>query len=58
MQNQQVSKSASHYNVGVPDPTNPRSITRTETVGFVVIVLVILAVILIRWGGVVPWSAR
>jgi len=36
----------------------PRSITRTEAIGFVVIVAVILAVILVRWGNVIPWSAR
>jgi hypothetical protein len=36
----------------------PRTITRTETIGFVVIALVILAVILVRWGNVIPWSAR
>jgi hypothetical protein len=44
--------------VRVPDSSKPRSITRTETLGFVVIVLVILAVILARWGNVIPWSAR
>jgi hypothetical protein len=42
----------------VPQEAEPRSITRTETIGFLVIVLVILAVILIRWGGAIPWSAR
>ncbi len=35
-----------------------RSITRTETIGFVVIALVILALILARWGNLIPWSAR
>ncbi len=35
-----------------------RSITRTETIGFVVIALVILVVILARWGNVISWSAR
>jgi len=39
-------------------PKPSRSITRTETIGFVVIVVVILAVILARWGSVIPWSAR
>jgi hypothetical protein len=43
----------------VPDSSKPpRNITRTETIGFDVIALVILSVILIRWGGVIPWSAR
>lgn len=46
------------YNGRVADTSKPRSITRTETIGFVVIVLVILAVILARWGNVIPWSAR
>jgi hypothetical protein len=47
-----------YYNGRVADASKPRSITRTETIGFVVIVLVILAVILARWGNVIPWSAR
>ena len=41
-----------------PKHDDPRSITRTETIGFVVIALVILAVILARWGNVIPWGAR
>ena len=64
--NQQVTQSPSHpisaaskYNKGVNTAEkDARSITRTETIGFVVIVLVVLAVILARWGNVIPWSAR
>jgi hypothetical protein len=48
-----------YYNVRVESKPQPsRSITRTETIGFVVIVLAIVAVILARWGNVIPWSAR
>lgn len=46
------------YNVGVAHTTERRSITRTETIGFVVVAALILAVILLRWGNVIPWSAR
>jgi hypothetical protein len=46
------------YNVGVSDQQPSRGITRTETVGIVVLVVLILAVILVRWGGAIPWSAR
>ena len=46
------------YNTGVSEPSKPRNITRTETIGFVVIVAVILGVILARWGNAIPWSAR
>jgi hypothetical protein len=50
---------ALHYNVRVEtSDKRSRSITRTETIGFVVIVAVIVAVILVRWGNVIPWSAR
>lgn len=49
---------ASFYNVGVAQPQKSRSIIRTETIGLLVIALVILGVILARWGGVIPWSAR
>ncbi len=41
-----------------PNPKPERNITRTETIGLVVVALVILAVILARWGSVIPWSAR
>ena len=44
--------------MGVSGPTQSRNITRTETIGFVVIALIILAVVLLRWGSVIPWSAR
>lgn len=46
------------YNVAVPEPQHTRSITRTETIGFIVLVVVILAIVLARWGGMIPWSAR
>lgn len=49
---------ASFYNVRVPEPVQTRSIRRTETIGILVIALLILVVILVRWGGVIPWSAR
>ena len=49
---------SSFYNVGVPEPQNSRNIRRTETIGFLIVALVILAVILLRWGDVIPWSAR
>ena len=48
----------SDYNGGVTEPAEPRSIMRTETIGILVIALVILAVILLRWGGAIHWSAR
>jgi hypothetical protein len=46
------------YNVGVAEPQPTRSITRTETLGLLVLAVVILVVILARWGSVIPWSAR
>ena len=49
---------ASFYNVGVAEPQSSRSITRTETLGLLVLAVVILVVILVRWGSVIPWSAR
>jgi hypothetical protein len=52
------SRGRAYYNGGVPPFSNPRRITRTETIGFVVIVLIILCVVLARWGGRIPWSAR
>lgn len=48
----------SFYNVRVPEPPHSRSIRRTETIGILVIALVILVVILVRWGSVIPWGAR
>lgn len=38
--------------------TSTPSITRVETIGFLVLALVVLAIILVRWGSVIPWSAR
>jgi hypothetical protein len=46
------------YNVGVAHTNERRNIQRTETIGFIVIVAVVLAVILFRWGSVIPWGAR
>jgi hypothetical protein len=31
---------------------------RLQTIGLVVIALLVLAVVLIRYGGTLPWSAR
>jgi len=31
---------------------------RLQTVGLVVVALIVLAVVLIRYGGALPWSAR
>ena len=31
---------------------------RLQTIGLVVVALIVLAVVLIRYGGVLPWSAR
>ena len=46
------------YNGGVPDSSENHGITRAETIGIVLLALAILAVVLVRWGGVIDWSAR
>ena len=51
-------RASTFYNDGVTQTSQRRSITRTETIGFIVIAAVILGVLLARWGNVIPWSAR
>jgi hypothetical protein len=31
---------------------------RTETIGLIVIAVIVAIMILARWGGIIPWSAR
>jgi hypothetical protein len=40
-----------------PDPSRSR-VLRAESLGLILIVLLILAIVLLRWGGHIPWSAR
>ncbi len=45
------------YNASVPDEPNAR-IRRAEALGLFVLALLLAMMILARWGGVIPWSAR
>lgn len=33
-------------------------ILRAETIGLIVIAVMLMVMILLRWGGIIPWSAR
>ncbi len=45
------------YNIAVPDDPNAR-VRRAEALGLFVLALLLAMMILARWGGVIPWSAR
>ena len=47
------------YNTGVSDKTSrTRAALRAETIGLLVVALVILAILLLRSGGGIDWYAR
>jgi hypothetical protein len=50
-------KIAKWHNVRVSDDPKTR-VLRAETVGLIVIAVVLAIMILARWGGMIPWSAR
>ena len=41
----------------MPDEPKTRAL-RAETIGLIVIALMLAIMILLRWGGIIPWSAR
>ncbi len=51
------SVSSHGYNVRVDTGRNSPA-QRFETLGLLLIVLAILIIVLVRWGGYLPWSAR
>ncbi len=42
---------------GVPDESKDRALA-SETIGLIVIAVMLALMILIRWAGIVPWGAR
>jgi len=52
----QIGKSA-NYNVRVAEDRN-RRVLRAETVGLIVIAILLAIMIVLRWGRIIPWSAR
>jgi len=48
---------ALHYNSFVAKPSHAR-VLQAETLGVILIALLILAILLRRWGGHIHWSAR
>ena len=55
--NHPISKSANGYNVGVADEPKSRVVS-AETIGLIVIAVMLAIMILARWGGIIAWSAR
>jgi hypothetical protein len=41
----------------MPDEPKTRAL-RAETIGLIVIAVMLAIMILLRWGGIIPWSAR
>jgi hypothetical protein len=42
-----------------PMPDEPKiRVLRAETIGLIVIAVMLAIMILARWGGIIPWSAR
>jgi len=52
-----VHKFINRYNVGVTGDSKHR-VVRAETVGLIVIAVVLAIMVLARWGGIIHWSAR
>ena len=52
----QIGKSA-NYNVRVAEDRN-RRVLRAETIGLIVIAILLAIMIVLRWGRIIPWSAR
>jgi hypothetical protein len=46
-----------NYNVDVPEDPK-RRVLRAETIGLIVIAVLLALMILVRWGRIIPWSAR
>jgi hypothetical protein len=45
------------YNVRVTEEPRTRAL-RSETIGLIVIAVILAIMILVRWGGIIAWSAR
>ena len=41
----------------MPDDPKTRALS-AETIGLIVIAVMLMLMILARWGGIIPWSAR
>jgi hypothetical protein len=48
---------ANGYNVGVADEPKSRVVS-AETIGLIVIAVMLAIMILARWAGIISWSAR
>ncbi len=51
------SQPATRYNVGVRDDSKDRALA-SETIGLIVIAVMLALMILFRWAGIIPWGAR
>jgi hypothetical protein len=48
---------ATGYNVPVANPADRKALS-SETIGLIVILVMLLLMILARWAGLIPWGAR
>lgn len=55
--NRQISESVNGYNIGVADEPKSRVVS-AETIGLIVIAVMLAIMILARWAGIIAWSAR
>ena len=55
--NRQISKSVNGYNICVADEPKSRVVS-AETIGLIVIAVMLAIMILARWAGIIAWSAR
>ena len=53
--NTQNSQLATRYNTRV---ANDSKILRAETIGLIVIAVMLTLMVLARWAGIIPWGAR
>ena len=55
--NHPISQSVNGYNIAVADEPKSRVVS-AETIGLIVIAVMLAIMILARWAGIIAWSAR
>jgi hypothetical protein len=55
--NSSILQSVNRYNVPVADEPKSRVVS-AETIGLIVIAVMLAIMILVRWAGIIHWSAR